>query len=89
VRISEPEPGNPGLTLVTVLEGSDPMVFTLAQGSLEDAGIPFIIVPDQFSGHVPAVSLPFQTRRIQVASDREAEARALLERLQQPTQQPG
>ncbi len=82
-----PEPASafdPNLELVVVLETCDAFALALAKGLLEDAGIPFFVL-NELSMLVTDVD-PMLRKwvRIQVASDREAEARELLARISQP-----
>ena len=80
------------LDLVTVFETHDSFALTLAKSSLEDAGIEYLIegvdpsylagIPGAYGiGEIPLGTTCFCT--IQVASEYEREARALLEPLQQ------
>jgi hypothetical protein len=80
------------LQLVTVLETSDTFVLTLAKGSLEDAGIDYLVGCDEH-GHHPMFPTAFPIGaapicccqcRIQVTPEHQNEARALLEPLQTP-----
>ena len=86
---------NDSLELVTVLETSDTFALTLAKSALEDAGINFLVRGDDpryFSTNDGVVGVPGigQTPlwncscKIQVAHESEAEARALLDSLQDP-----
>lgn len=81
--------------LVTVLETSDTFALALAKSALEDAGINYLVSGDDpryFAIHDGVVGAPGigQTPlwkcscQIQVARESEAEARALLEPLQNP-----
>ena len=81
--------------LVTVLETSDTFGLALAKSALEDAGINFLVSgddPRHFSLYDGVVGAPGigQTPlwmcccKIQVARQSEAEARALLESLENP-----
>jgi hypothetical protein len=82
-----PEPkadGHPDLELVTVLEGNNPLLIGSAQGLLEEAGIPFYVSGDEIGpryGPVGAFLHPWC--RVQVALDREQEARTLLRSLEE------
>lgn len=81
----EPESAfDPNLELVVVLETCDAFALALAKGLLQDAGIPFFVL-NELSMLVTDVD-PMLRKwvRIQVASDREAEARELLARITQP-----
>jgi len=69
---------------VIVLETSDGIKVAMAKGLLEDAGIP-LLVDGQIATLVQDVDGFLHKRiRLQVPSDREAEARELLEQLFQP-----
>jgi len=83
-----PKPADQGHKVdpVTVFETHDPFAFNLAKGTLEDAGIEFVIGGDNYeelglSGITPAGAL---ATRIQVAAARANEARELLEPLIHP-----
>jgi hypothetical protein len=87
-----PDPASlfdPTLELVVVLETNDRLHLALAQGMLEEAGIPFYVL-DQITTLIQDLD-PFLHKwvRVQVPRDREAEARALLEGLLQPETSPG
>lgn len=75
---------DPAMDLVVVLETSDRVQAALAKGVLEEAGIPYFVL-GQIATLVTDVD-PFTHKlaRIQVARDREAEARELLEEALQP-----
>jgi Putative prokaryotic signal transducing protein len=75
---------DPALDLVVVLETADPVQLAMATGLLEDAGIPFFVL-GQIATLVQDVD-PFLHKwvRLQVARDREAEARELLDQLSEP-----
>lgn len=87
--------GNDALDLVTVLETSDTFALSLAKSALQDAGIAFLVTGDDpryfpiYDGAVGAPGIG-QTPlwkcacAIQVARESEAEARALLEPLENP-----
>jgi len=81
---AEPDPFNPTLDLVVVLETNDPMQLALAKGLLEEAGIPFYVL-GQIATLVTDVD-PFLRKwvRLQVPADREAEAKALLADVPEP-----
>jgi Putative prokaryotic signal transducing protein len=72
---------DPALDLVVVLETNEGIQLALAKGLLKDAGIPFFVL-GQIATLVQDVD-PFLRKwvRLQVPSDREAEARELLEPL--------
>ena len=81
----------PEVELVTVLETGEPIALSLAKASLDEAGIKYILTPDEappspfrpkyFWGFQPSVAIPC---RIEVAPEDEKEARALLEPLRNP-----
>ncbi len=73
--------------LVTIFESNDRFAIALAKGSLDDAGIPFLMQGDE-TGDETAASLAlgpvlFPVCRSLVPQQYEAEARALLEPLNQ------
>lgn len=79
------------LRLVTVLETEDTVGLRLAEAALEEAGIEYLVTSDEplrecFRGGfgLSPDQIPYQTCRIQVAPEHEAEARAMLEPLQHP-----
>jgi hypothetical protein len=81
-----PEPAkelpDPGLELVTVLEGDDPLLINLAKASLTEADIPFFVLGEELGLRLGPVGSFIQPwRRIQVAADREQEARELLQQI--------
>ena len=80
----ENEEFDPSLDLVVVLETDDRVKAALAKGVLDEAGIPYFVL-GQIATLVTDVD-PFTHKlaRIQVARDREAEARELLEQVLQP-----
>ena len=75
--------GDPDLELVTILEANDPLLIGSAKGMLEEAGIPFHVLGEELGCHYGVVG-PFLNPwcRVQVAVDREAEARALLQQIE-------
>ena len=75
---------DPALDLVVVMETADPVQLSMATGLLEEAGIPFFVL-NQIATLVQDVD-PFLHKwvRLQVARDREAEARELLDQLSEP-----
>jgi len=75
-----PARGQPDLEFVTVLETSDPLLIGAAKSLLQGVGIPFYVAGDEVSARYVGHHT-FEPRRVQVGSDREAEARALLEQL--------
>jgi hypothetical protein len=72
------------LELVVVLDTNDPYAFALAEGCLREAEIPFFVL-GQITTLVNDVD-PFarKWRRIQVARDREAEAKEIIAAALQP-----
>ena len=76
-------PFDPDLNLVVVLETNDAFELALAKGLLEEADIPFFVL-DQITTLVNDVN-PMLRKwvRVQVARDREAEARELLASMKQ------
>ena len=81
---SEPESFDPELNLVVVLETNDQFELALAKGLLEEAGIPFFVL-NQISVLVNDVDpMLHKWVRLQVARDREAEARELLGAMLEP-----
>jgi hypothetical protein len=83
-----PDPFDPKIGLVEVVETQDSIQLAMVKGLLEDAGIPFLLL-GQITGLVNDVD-PFLQKhvRVQVPADREAEARELLEVLLQPDTSP-
>jgi hypothetical protein len=79
-----PDPFDPALELVVVLETNIGVQLAMANGLLEEAGIPFFVL-GQITKLVNDVN-PFLNKwvRVQVPRDREAEARELLEPLLHP-----
>lgn len=75
--------GDPDLDLVTILEANDPLLIASAKGMLEEAGIPFYVMGEEIGSHYGVVG-PFLNPwcQVQVATDREAEARALLREIE-------
>ena len=82
--------------LVTVLETKDTFALALAKSALEDAGINYLVTGDDpryFPIYDGVVGVPNMgqtpmwkcSSKIQVARESEAEARALLEPLQNPS----
>jgi len=75
---------NPDMDLVVVLETNDRVKAAIARGVLDEAGIPYFVL-GQITRLVNDVDpLLAKWVRIQVARDREAEARELLEQMLQP-----
>lgn len=83
------DPFDPALELVVVLETTDRIQLAMAQGLLEEAGIPFFVL-GQIATLVQDVD-GFLRKwvRLQVPRDREAEARELLQQLLQPVPEDG
>ena len=77
----EPDSFDPKLDLVVVLESDDPIQIALVKGLLENAEIPYFVL-GQIATLVQDVD-PFLRKhlRVQVPSDRETEARELIESL--------
>ena len=80
------------LRVVTVLQTEDTFALRLAEGALEDAGIEYLVssqdeLRQAFRGifGLNPDQAPYQTCRIQVAAEQEAEARAILEPLEHPS----
>ncbi|MBZ5576315.1 MAG: DUF2007 domain-containing protein [Acidobacteriia bacterium] len=74
--------GSPDLELATVLEGDDPLIVGSAKGLLEEAGIPFHVLGEELGVRLaPVGAFLHPWCRIQVAADREQEARTLLQEL--------
>jgi Putative prokaryotic signal transducing protein len=84
----EPSRFDPNLDLVVVLETNDRMQLAMTKGVLEEAGIPYFIL-GQIAMLIQDLD-PFLNKwvRVQVPRDREAEARNLLEELQQAARLP-
>jgi hypothetical protein len=81
---------DPDLALATVFEGNDPLLVAAAKSSLEQAGIPFYVAGEELAirlGPVGALINPWCT--IQVAADREPEARELLQQLAEKSDDTG
>ena len=79
-----PGPPEPDAEMAEVFASADPLQLALAKGALEDARIPFF-----FAGETLTRAGLFDPwsggwRQIVVAREREAEARALLEPLENP-----
>ena len=75
---------DPNMKLVVVLETNEAFALALAKGLLDEAGIPFL-VQNEISMLVTDVD-PMLRKwiKLQVAADREAEARELLATLHEP-----
>jgi predicted NUDIX family phosphoesterase len=75
---------DPSMDLVVVLETNDRVQLALAKGVLEEAGIPYYVL-GQIAGLVNDVDgFTRKWSRLQVARDREMEARELLEQMLRP-----
>jgi hypothetical protein len=75
---------DPEMDLVVVLETNDRVKAAMARGVLDEAGIPYFVL-GQIANLVNDVDgLVRKWVRFQVARDREAEARELLEQMLQP-----
>jgi hypothetical protein len=79
-----PETPAPPLHWVTVFESNDMLAIGLAQGSLEDSGIPFLIRSEETAARLVLGPVMFPPSRFLVPKDREVEARELMELLQSP-----
>jgi hypothetical protein len=80
----QPDPFDPGMDVVVVLETNDPVQLAMAKGLLEEAGMPFNRL-GQIATLVSDVDgFVHKWVRIQVPRDREAEALELLEPLLHP-----
>jgi hypothetical protein len=79
-----PDPFDPALELIVVMETNNGLQLAMATGLLDDAKLPFFVL-GQIAKLVNDVS-PFLNKwvRLQVPRDREAEARELLEPLLHP-----
>ena len=86
---NSPDPFDPNLELVVVLETSDRIELAMAKGLTEDAGIPLFVL-GQIATLVQDVD-GFLRKwvRLQVPRDREGEAREILEQVQQPVPEEG
>lgn len=77
------EQPTPDLELVTVFESDDPVAFSIAQATLEDAGIEFASIEEALTGYgfSPMVNAPC---KIQVAEADKDRALELMQSLTQP-----
>jgi Putative prokaryotic signal transducing protein len=75
---------DPELNLAVVLDTNDRIQFALAKGLLEDSGMPYFVL-GQIATLIQDID-PFMHKRVQVQvpSDREAEAREILEPVLHP-----
>ena len=71
-------PPDPNLELATVLEHSDPLILAAAKSALKEAGIPFYVYGEERGVYLEIGRLLNAWCRIEVAADRQAEARELL-----------
>ncbi len=79
---------DPALDLVVILETNDPIQLALSKGLLEEAEIPYFVL-GQIATLVQDVDgYLHKWVRIQVARDREVEAREILEAMLQPDTNP-
>ena len=87
-RSAQPaHPFDPALGLVVVLETNDSIQLALAKGLLLEADIPFYVLGQILTLVGDADAFLHKWVRVQVARDREAEARELLEGMLQPIPQ--
>jgi hypothetical protein len=84
-----PEMPDPQLDAVVVFESNDAFAISLAKGSLEDSGIPFLMEGDETAARLMLGPIMFPSCRFLVPKDREAEARELLEPLGFPREEEG
>ncbi|HWB86421.1 MAG TPA: DUF2007 domain-containing protein [Bryobacteraceae bacterium] len=78
------EPFDPSLDLVVVFESSNSIQSAMAQGLLEDSGIPFFALGQLATLVRDVDGFLHKTIRLQVPAGRAAEARELLQLLEQP-----
>jgi len=83
-----PDPFDPSLDLVVVLETNDRIQAALAKGMLEDAGIPFFILGEITTLVSDVDGFLHKWTRIQVPRDREAEAKEILAPVLEPETSP-
>lgn len=83
-----PDPFDPALGLVVVLESNDSMQLGMAKGLLEEAGIPYYAL-GQITTLIQDVD-PYlhKWQGLQVPRDREAEAREIMQGMLQPVGSP-
>ena len=79
---------DPTLDLVVVLETNDGFQLALVKGLLEEAGIPFFVLGQIATLVTDVDGFLKKWVRLQVPRDREAEARGLLDELQQAETSP-
>ena len=73
--------------MVSVFESNDALAIGLAQGLLEDSGIPFWMQGDKADARRGIGPIPFPSCRFLVPKDHETEARELLQVLESPNAQ--
>jgi hypothetical protein len=83
-RPDPPDPLDPSIELVVVLEGNEPVQIAMATGLLEDAGIPFFLLGNITRLVNDVTPLLNKVVCVQVPRDREAEAREVLAQLSEP-----
>ena len=76
--MDSPQPFDPDLDLVVVLETSDRILLAFAKGLLEEAGIPFYVLGQIATLIQDVDGFLHKWVRIQVPRDREDEARELI-----------
>jgi hypothetical protein len=72
-------PPDPNLEIVTVLEANDPLLIASAKGVLKKAGIPFYVYGEEYGLRYAPLEGFQPWCRIQVAVDRQAQARELVQ----------
>ena len=82
--LAGPPPPAPALDLVVVLETNTTIQLAMAQGLLEDAGIPYYVLGQIATLVTDVDAFLNKWVRLQVPRDREAEATELLQPLLQP-----
>jgi len=82
-----PDPFDPALELVVVLETNDRIQLAMAKGLLEEAGIPLFVLGQIATLIQDVDGFLRKWVRLQVPRDREAEARELLAQLLEPVLQ--
>ncbi|MBZ5586663.1 MAG: DUF2007 domain-containing protein [Acidobacteriia bacterium] len=76
-----PDPFDPNMELVIVLETNDQVQLAMVKGLLEDAGIPFYLLGRITTLIQDVDPMLHKWIQVQVPRDREAEARELIESL--------
>jgi hypothetical protein len=79
-----PEPFDPNLDLVVILETNDRIQVAMVKGLLEEAEIPFFVLGQITTLVTDVDGMLRKWVRIQVPRDREAEAREILQQLEVP-----